>query len=161
MKKLVIALIGILLFSCGQSIDDKARKLIEDELKKTMNDFSSYEFVEMTSPDTVYTYFIDTEMGYELYKERMQFSTDSLLWSVKLEFVSNENEKTDLKNKIEQGVKLVEEYNNSIKDFVPKPKGMSVDFTYRENNELGAKVIRIDTYYFDLEMTKITDSKRY
>ena len=47
MKNLTLLLFTILLLafaSCTQTNEDKARSLIEDQLKKTMNDWNSYEF---------------------------------------------------------------------------------------------------------------------
>ena len=44
MKNLTLLLFNILLLaftSCTQTNEDKARSLIEDQLKKTMNDWSS------------------------------------------------------------------------------------------------------------------------
>ena len=48
MKKIILLVCVITaLCSCGKSNEDKARELIEAKLKTTMNDWDSYEFVEM------------------------------------------------------------------------------------------------------------------
>ena len=59
MKKIILLVCAITaLCSCGKSNEDKARELIEAKLKTTMNDWNSYEFVEMSKVDSVFTLFM-------------------------------------------------------------------------------------------------------
>ena len=62
MKKIILLVCAITaLCSCGKSNEDKARELIEAKLKTTMNDWNSYEFVEMSKVDSVFTLFMHSE----------------------------------------------------------------------------------------------------
>ena len=56
MKKTLLLVCAIIaLCSCGKSNEDKAREVIESELKTTMKDWNSYEFVEISKVDSAFT----------------------------------------------------------------------------------------------------------
>lgn len=64
MKKTLLLVCAIIaLCSCGKSNEDKARKVIESELKTTMKDWNSYEFVEISKVDSAFTLFMDSQEG--------------------------------------------------------------------------------------------------
>lgn len=82
MKNLALLLFTILLLafaSCTQTNEDKARSLIEDQLKKTMNDWNSYEFVEMTPLDSSFSVLSDNEEYYNLGLKQNQITLFQML----------------------------------------------------------------------------------
>lgn len=62
MKKRILTFIAlsVILFSCSNNTD-RAKKLIKEELSKSLNDFKSYEPVQYGTLDSTFTSFDDTK----------------------------------------------------------------------------------------------------
>ena len=59
--KLLFLALPLLIAGCQQSKEDKMQSLIEAKLQQTMKDWSSYEFINMSSVDSLFTSFKLTE----------------------------------------------------------------------------------------------------
>lgn len=146
MKKICFLLLAsVLLYACGEKTnEDKARERIEKHLKESMNDWDSYEFVDMRYLDSVFL--VNNERISNIHF-KLRYRQDSLMNAIELKMA---NEKGDFEtaskcqNIIDSLVRT--KYN---KEFV----GWETDFTFRGNNKLGAKVIntlrvQLDKYFF-------------
>lgn len=163
MKKLILfPLMTMALFfvSCNHSLESKARKLIEKDLKTTMNDFSSYEFVSITKPDTVFSSFSTSEIGQKMWDKKFQIDADSFNLALDAEFCTDSKQKSILLDSIEKGKSFLNEYRKLESEYKSKQDGWAVVFTFRGNNSVGAKIIGNYLYYFDVDMTKITKSSK-
>ena len=165
MKNLTLLLFTILLLtfaSCTQTNEDKARSLIEDQLKKTMNDWSSYEFVEMTPLDSSFSVLSDNEEYYNLGLKLKVLDAKSNYF---ISNVSSDYRNMDMwTDSAKQVIAEMESVNKRMDEiqssFVPEHNGWWTNFTCRGNNKLGQKVISKTCYYFNKEITEITDTKK-
>lgn len=165
MKNLTLLLFTILLLafaSCTQTNEDKARSLIEDQLKKTMNDWNSYEFVEMTPLDSSFSVLSDNEEYYNLGLKLKVLDAKSNYF---ISNVSSDYRNMDMwTDSAKQVIAEMESVNKRMDEiqssFVPEHNGWLTNFTCRGNNKLGQKVISKTRYYFNKEITEITDTKK-
>lgn len=163
MKKLVLLVtIASIMCSCGQSGEDKAKKLIESHLQTSMNDWSSYEFVSITPLDSVFTKFEESDYMKEHRKKMLtamvntgdiksklkscEKSVESILQDSLLYFQNIEDSLMDVFNVQRESFKG---------DFI----GYETTFSFRGNNKLGAKVLSNIIVTFDKDLTVITNVK--
>lgn len=163
MKKTLLLVCAITaLCSCGKSNEDKAREVIESELKTTMKDWNSYEFVEMSKVDSAFTLFMDSQEG------KVIRELQSALSSKKTEYEVNSRYPELYKERIQvmrDSIPIIEHMEDSLKNvYDTKEKeykgnfiGYRVKFKYRGNNSLGGKEISSSIYFFNPEITQITD----
>lgn len=134
MKKICFLLLASALFyACGEKTnEDRAKESIERYLKESMNDWDSYEFVDMGYLDSV---FIVNDKKMSNIDFRFRYRQDSLVNAMNLEMAVDKNDQEEVayyKNIIDSLV--TNKYN---KKFI----GWETRFTFRGNNKLGAKVI--------------------
>lgn len=162
MKTIILSLFTILLLtftSCIQSKEDKARNLIEDQLKKTMNDWNSYEFVEMTPLDSSFSIVSDNEEYHnlELKFEVLKAKSHYFLSEYEYDYTN-----AALGDSCDACIKEMESVTQKMKEiedsFVSEHNGWWTTFTCRGNNKLGHKVISSTKYYFNKDLTAITDA---
>lgn len=161
MKKLfLIFTIMPFLFACKETNtqSDKAKELIENELKKRMNDWSSYEFVEMKF-DSIFTY-KNLYRSYEK-KTRLQLNTNIRLDTIDLKITIEDYQKRDGKTWKD----LAEEYTKELNEFKNIQRntefvGYKARFTFRGNNKLGIKIINTYDYYIDKDILFIEEVKK-
>lgn len=161
MKKLVLlAITSLFMYSCGESNEDKARKLIEEKLQTTMNDWSSYEFVEMTPLDSVFTKFEDSEYMKEHRRKMLTAMNNtgnikSKLKSCKKSEESILQDSLAYYKNIEDS--LMNVFNSKKESFKGDFIGYETKFSFRGNNKLGAKVLSNINVVFDKEISTIKD----
>lgn len=163
MKKLaLLAIIALFISSCGQSNEDKARKLIEEKLQTTMNDWSSYEFVEMTTLDSAFTKFEDSEYMKEHRSKMLTAMTNTGNIKSRLKSCKESEEKV-LQDSLSyyQSIEdsLMNVFNTKKDSFKGDFIGYETTFSFRGNNKLGAKVLTNIRVTFDKDLTTITNAK--
>lgn len=146
MKKICILLLAsILFYACGEKTnEDRAKESIERYLKESMNDWDSYEFVDMEYLDSLFN--INGEKISEIEFE-VNYRLDTMRYASMMNSLSEIGAKEEAevyKDKLDSLIRT--KYN---KEFV----GWETDFTFRGNNKLGAKVIntlrvQLDKYFF-------------
>ena len=154
------------MFACSASPIDKAKSLIKEELKKSMNDYSSYEPVDFGKMDSVYTNletdstFIMIDVAYESYKEQQKKNLDEYLADITTgdkELMGIDKKQNDIyAGKIDSIGKLRAKV---LSTFKPDFKGWRLEHTFRGKNKLGALVVNKYAFYFDKGITKILDSQ--
>ena len=165
MKNILLGLL-LLFVSCSTSPINKAKGLIKEDLKKSMNDFNSYESVEFGKLDSVYTSletdteYIQVNASYDIYKKQLKKNLDEYL----LDIESGDKRLMDLDKKykdIYQGkVDSIGKIRAKIEsDFRPVFKGWKVEHTFRGKNKLGALVLNKYVFYFDKDFTKVIDAE--
>ena len=157
MKKVLFAVSVLALCSCGKSNEDKAKELIEANLKTSMKDWSSYESVTFSKLDSVFTEYQNTPEGTKLQMKvsELQQQSDSI------KYLANETGKKELfdlaLSKIREAIQLDSTYNINKEKFKGEFKGWQMVHRYRGNNSYGAKEIASTAFYFDKDVTKVTD----
>lgn len=146
MKKICILLLAsILFYACGEKTnEDRAKESIERYLKESMNDWDSYEFVDMEYLDSLFN--INGEKISEIEFE-VNYRLDTMSYASMMNSLSEIGAKEEAevyKDKLDSLIRT--KYN---KEFV----GWETDFTFRGNNKLGSKVIntlrvQLDKYFF-------------
>lgn len=152
----------VALCSCGKSNEEKARELIEAKLKTTMNDWNSYEFVEMSSVDTLYTLFMKSEEGIALDKELSQLRRKKVEYEVNAGYTSIYGERAIV---MQDSLPIIKSMIDSLQNLYYKKEdeykgdfdGFKTKFTFRGNNKMGSKVLNSSIYLFDKDITKITN----
>jgi hypothetical protein len=140
-----------LIVSCSPSNEKKAQKLIGLKLNETLHDFSSYESVKFGSLDTIYTSLLENDEYYnalqklDFYKTMIELSIGAPSPSV----YSNPDS-------IAFYSKIIDSLEKS---FVPQQIGWRMIHTFRSNNAMGNKTIGHYLYTFDLDITKISESR--
>ena len=163
MKKIVLFIFAtITLTSCSKSNEDKAKELIETELQTSMKDWSSYEFVEMSSLDSVFTKFKDSEYAQEHKKKMLSLMVASGDIKAKLK-ECNKSEEALLNDSLSyyqsKEDSLMNVYKQKENEFKGDFIGYETNFTFRGNNSLGAKVINNVKITFDKDLTSVIEMK--
>lgn len=164
MKKVLLLILAIIALTGCKSKEDKAKELIESQLKSTMNDWSSYEFVKMSKMDSTFTSYIYTTeyenliekiSNFELKKTDLTVCSDYPVLYGKARCKEMQDSVPILEDLIN---KTKEKIENNKKSFNSEFNGYKVEFTFRGNNSLGAKVLNSTIYLFDKDLTKIVDT---
>ena len=151
----------LLLFGCSKHHNKIAQENIENHLKSVMNDPSSYEFVSMTKPDTIYKvlYYKERVQDYEKFVERIGLSLERKKEELKIALSNSKKGNATLnqmKYQVEESQKFLDRnikelraYKELLESSKEKDiKEIKTIFTIRENNEHGVKVI--NKYYVSL-----------
>lgn len=163
MKKIILLVCAITaLCSCEKSNEEKARELIESQLKANMNDWSSYEFVEISGVDSVFTAFMDSDEGKDTQKQLSKLTSKIIEYEVNSKYPILYGERTQTMKDSIPILKQMEDslqnaYNTKEKEYKGDFTGYRTTFKFRGNNSLGAKIISSSIYFFNPEITEITD----
>lgn len=155
-KIFIIVIFSSLLFTNCQSPTDKALKLSEKELFTFLNDYDSYQNIEISEPILVtITYqddpvYIDKKEKYEkLDKFVGEISLNALLGNSNLEYTYFNNA-----DKFKELKELEKDLKSFETEFVPF-QGMKAIQKLRANNTLNAKVIVTIEWVYNTELTKV------
>ena len=140
-----VILLFIVLVSCNETNESKARKLIEQKLKVEMNDWSSYEFVDMTC-DSLFGCVDDlSNEDYKFTRKDMCYEAinlDSIREAMNFERYHDSTAFIRL-----QELKKMKSAIDHI--------GWRSHFVFRGSNRFGVKIISSLTVDFDKCLTKI------
>lgn len=169
MKKLLIPMIAIVMglsfASCEKTQEQILQEMIEAKLKENMNNPKSYEFVSMSSTDSIMS----------KWKEELE----ALLMEQSVKALNSKNKRlysqSDMKylyshkeriafldsvkinnNKMDSILKV---YESKMNSYVPKLKGYSVLFKFRGQNEFGATVLNEYKIVLNNELTEIVKAE--
>ncbi len=170
MRKLVLALLSIsLIASCSPTKEKKAQKLITQQLKETLNDWSTYESVKFGTLDSSFTtlgddsMYLSTCLKYEflkgkcieVVKEMEEYSgMTSEYYRDKCNLAH-----TTAQMYLDSSMVYLTTMDSMINHFIPSFNGWSMTHSFRANNGMGNKVIGHFKYYFDPEVTIIKKSE--
>ncbi len=134
MKKLCFLLLASALFyACGEKTnEDRAKESIERYLKESMNDWDSYEFVDMEYLDSLYN--VNGEKISDI-KFDINYRLDSINYAIFINSLSEIGAKEEAKVYKDKLDSLIRTKHD--KKFI----GWETNFTFRGNNKFGAKVI--------------------
>jgi len=167
MRTLIIVIVCLFTISCSVSNEKKAQKLIGEKLKETLHDYSSYESVKFGTLDTVYTSILE-DTAYTSFEDKLSSYTRLAESALSEADMYSEMSGSYYGKKFDLAMKTSLSYQDSIKllkpiidslekFFVPKQAGWRMTHTFRSNNALGAKTIGTLLYFFDMDLTKITE----
>lgn len=187
MKRLtffLLAIFPIILISCSQTQESKAKQLIKEYLEKTLDDYDSYSSVSYSKVERLMTKWeFPKELEPDLEKlikiaERINLSgynnidvtsdADYFIQDLKKseEEKYKKNTPAELAKKIELWKSLWNEFKHyqdiihaSKNSFIPQFIGWKVIHSYRAKNRMGATVLNEHEFRFDKEMTKVIKIK--
>jgi hypothetical protein len=157
MKKILF--ISLILSGCTFTKESKAKKLINEELKMTLNDYKSYEPMKFGNLDTLYTSFYESPS----YRKDSSLYSDFFTLSLRLHdaaraAIGNNNFDTILhaSKKYEDSAMffLDKEKDDSIK-YIPFFKGWKMEHSFRAKNAFGALIIQHYLFSFDKNLDSI------
>jgi hypothetical protein len=158
MKKIfLLAIVLLVVTSCINNNERKAKKLIEEHLEATMNDYSSYESMEFGSLDSAFSKFEDTKeyegslMAIESSKGQIEFYKKQVIERNNLFF------KTYLEKEEIRYSELKDELYKERSSYKGNFIGWNMSHQFRGANAFGGKIIGMMTFYFDKEITTVTD----
>ena len=172
MKKIFsLALVLMVLTSCFNNNEKKAKKLIKEHLKATMNDYSSYEPMVFSTLDTSFSKVVNSPTYKSLIDQYEATEKDIKYWENILEEVNSRNmiygrivdrRGTFIKESILPDgeadlYKLLKEIDSVRLHFEPKFIGYQMTHQFRGANAFGGKIIGMMTFYFDKEITTVID----
>lgn len=161
-KKSAFSIItALILVSCATE-EDRVRKAVEEYQALSMNDFSSYEFVSLTF-DSAMTQAHNINQRLDQYRESLQRYKNHLAdaeGDVRLFGAGFEEFAEHWKKEIDKNQRITSQLDSMILSFGDKASTVACSiysYTYRENNEIGAKVLRSAKLYMtpELEVKRI------
>lgn len=164
MKHFLFILASVLLFAftgCSSN-EKKAQKLINQKLRLTLHDYSSYESVQFGKLDSTYSTVKDTPEYREALEKSEQLQKEAMMELTKIKMY----QELFLYELAMEGALHCKMINDSslhyyqicikLKElFIPEFIGFNITHTFRTNNSSGNKVIAHYKYYFDKDITKI------
>lgn len=166
---LIAGIVCLFEFSCSVSNEKKAQKLIGEILKETMNDYSSYEPVKFDTLDTVFTSLFENKDYYYANENMRLYSRLAEETLKEAEIFRGINSSSSAK-KYEVAFLTAASYQDSVnlykpiidsieKAFKPIQDGWKMTHIFRSNNAIGAKTIGQFKFFFDVDLTRVTDYK--
>ncbi|MCO7721946.1 hypothetical protein [Myroides odoratimimus] len=165
MRKLLLSISLIFLISCSKSPQDKALKLIDNNFKKTLNDYNSYELIEISKLDSSFTtpfdnpQFVDSLIKFKALEKS---SKESLEEYEKYKGYSSSyfvKKRTEaLKNAkyyIEEAGTSAQFVDSFTDTFKPAFNGWEAVHKFRANNTMGAKIIGLYKWKFNIALDSI------
>jgi hypothetical protein len=151
----------LFLVSCATE-EDRVRKAVEEYQALNMNDFSSYEFVSLTLDSTI-TQSQNINHRLNQRRESLQRYKDHLANAeedVRLFGASFKQFAQHWEKEIDENQRITSQLDSLLLSLGDKANIVSCtiySYTYRENNELGAKVLRSGKLYLtpELEVKRI------
>jgi peptidoglycan hydrolase CwlO-like protein len=159
MKKLFLLILILFIFSCSKEIspEEKIKQALEEYLFKTINDPSSYEFVEIGKIDTIskiehYKWIYNFNMKmYKSIEERNEEYINGykkLLAKYKKQSEKYTNEIKEIKKeidsleKLEFGVEEMDQHNKLIASTKENEiHQLKTTYKFRANNKMGGKIL--------------------
>lgn len=151
---------SLILVGCNSSNDKKARKVIKEYLKSSMNDFSSYEPVEFSSLDSTFSTFFDTDEGEKLNDEiRETYDRSRTFYDVMSKYKHNPKI-TELYEKLYQDNErmadsLIEIKNKAELAYKTEHEGYKLNHKFRGKNALGAFMLYELVFFIDKDISKV------
>lgn len=166
MKVKLFILISILLTVGCASPEKKAQKLIKDNLITNMNDPKSYESVSFESLDSSFTDIETDPQMNALFEKSQYFLREAKEKEAEYESIYVYDQQTiSEKRKIsdEWGAALdsANYYSDEMKEYHRNFKsvfnGWKMSHTFRGKNSFGATIKNTSVFYFDKDLTQVTD----
>jgi len=156
-KKSVLLIISALMFVGCAMEEDEIRKAVEEYQALNMNDFSSYEFVSLTL-DSAMTQAHNINESKTLYQKNLE------QYKPMLKEVEADNRRFGggfedfirrYQNQMEKDRKVVERLDSLLQGLGEQANSVACfvyNYSYRENNEFGARVLRVAKLYMTPEL---------
>lgn len=172
MKKLFLVILVLTLTNC-RTPEKNAKVLIKESLKETLHDWGSYEPVKFGTLDSVFTsvtddpVYLKARSTVEVFSQELERSIEEYdALKAQLEIYYNYTTHNMAIGRLENAKRLndtIVKYQpimDSIEaNYIPQFKGWSIDHSFRCNNALGNKTIHHYRFYFDPEITILTNNE--
>lgn len=145
MKKLILLLFVLGLFSCTKNPEDLAKENVEKFMKAKLDDPKSYESVKFSKMDSLFTSFDESKDGIELKYQEDKLSEKSTELSNRIGVTESISEINKI---LEENKKLTKTRNDLIDTFFAKSLkykgafcGYKIKHSFRAKNKMGALVL--------------------
>jgi hypothetical protein len=171
MKKFLFFVLSIFIISSCNNPEGKAKKLVKEHLKLTMNDFSSYEPLEFSEMEILYSYYRFDSIYSNLSSD---YSANLDILKTYQELMDKVNENNRIYGRIVDGrgpftqklIKDLEDENDLLlkkmkeykSNYNPKQIGYQIFHKFRGTNAFGGKILVEWLFYFDKDLTTVTDA---
>lgn len=169
MRKILLSISLIFLISCSKSPQDKALKLIDNNFKNTLNDYNSYELIEISKLDSSFTtpfdnpQFVDSLLKFEALQqlaneskedyEKYKGYSSSYFTEKRMEAL---NKAKFYLEKASTSAQFVDNFRDTFK---PAFNGWEAVHKFRANNAMGAKIIGLYKWKFNIALDSITEQE--
>lgn len=152
MKKLLALIaIAILVSSCSSN-EDKAKKLVKEDLNTTLHDFSSYEPVEWSTLEETRDFSKEPE---ERKNKMIELTMKTLAYSSGSRGLLNEEKK---EGEYDEKYKAAKKSMDSLNALVPV-SGYMISHKFRSKTLGGNMKLTTIQYKLDKDLTKVVDRK--
>ena len=173
MKKVLLLLVAcVTLFSCSQSPQKKAEKMVKAYLKKTLDDPSSYKGDSFDQLDSLFFIYFYTDEAIELRKLGWydaesdffggKYGLKATLFEIEARYAKTTKERQNFMDSVEvykqktlEIDKIYKENEAKYDEFV----GWEVRHKYRAKNKVGALVLESKYFQFNKELTEVYDGQ--
>jgi hypothetical protein len=156
MKKLIVLALVISIFSCNVSNENKAKTLVKDYLKNSLNDPKSYEEISWGKLDSSYSkidLFSDEDYLRQLDRKADEISLNKYEPNRTLNDMSRDiAELKSIQKKADSVGKLIE-YKKV--NFKPQFERFKINHIYRAKNAMGGLIIQKNTFYIADDFSKV------
>jgi len=166
-KILLLALLAIVFVSCDNSPEARAKRLIKEEMRKTLNDFSSYEPVEFSPLTDTFTDTMDDTDIPQLWK---RYDSLKANWEARTKFEASagslygfDSEVYKLRKSQTDSVsdlckKTLSMINEINENFTSEKIGVQLTHSFRAKTMIGSLKLEEKVYVFDEDVTRIIRS---
>jgi hypothetical protein len=148
------------LASCSKSPEEKAKDLINDQMRKTLHDYKSYEPVQFGNLDSSFNTWEDLpefieadQKAKEFKKELLEFGENMELKVMSWGYPTYKRRLADVKD---SAIKYAKLRARIIEQTGPVFNGWTMTHSFRAKNLSGNLQIAQYKYYFDDKLTKVT-----
>ncbi len=165
MRKLLFIPV-LILFSCTQTKQQKAEKVVKLYLDSTLNDPHSYESVEFGKLDSTFTRFEDDARYISAKAKQDSIKAEYDMWKAKNPDFDGVGDLSH--SRVLYFSKMINYYTNGMlaqgkiaigitNSFKPTFKGYRLIHRYRAKNVFGALNLSQTPFYLDSALTRVTD----
>jgi hypothetical protein len=146
LKKLIVFALAISIFSCTVSDENKAKTLVKDYLKNSLNDPKSYEEISWGKIDSS---FITFDEMYAIEIARSKRLGEDAISELKYGDIDLGNEYKRSYDSLNLVIK------NLKKEYKPKFNSLMIQHSYRAKNVMGALIIQSKIFYIADDFSRV------
>lgn len=161
-KKLIPLVTLCLLFACEASTENKAKALVQEDMRTYLQDYNSYDPIAFSKLDSSYTSSNQAEFEannrlLKTYEQRMEECTSKLKDYLANKITQEESEQyKQLLQQIKDSAKLCMARNSELmQDLAPVFSGYQIQHTFKSQDAGGSKNMHHVVYFLDSNLSRV------